>query len=104
MIKINIDKKIKTPKQYSKVWMTRWQLFVMFWLSVFFIADIYFNHCEHLETLCITLVTSIIATVVPFFAKSYFETKQEKLNELQEKQLGNEVFSDMTFSNENDCC
>lgn len=68
-------------KQYSKDWMTRWQYFTMFWLSVFFVADIYFNHCEHLEALCITLVTSIIATIIPYFAKSYFETKeQEKMN------------------------
>lgn len=58
--------------------MTRWQAFVMFWLSVFFIADIYFNHCDHLETLCITLVTSIVATMIPYFAKSYFETKEQK--------------------------
>ena len=72
--------------QYSKQWMNRWQAFVMFWLSVFFVADVYYNHCEHLETLCITLVTSIIATMVPYFAKSYFETKQEKLMELQEKE------------------
>lgn len=73
----------KAKKQYSKQWMTRWQVFVMFWLSVFFSADTYFNHCEHLETLCITLVTSIIATMIPYFMKSYFETKQEKLMESQ---------------------
>lgn len=70
-----------SKKQYSKQWMNRWQYFVMFWLSVFFVADVYFNHCEHLETLCITLVTSIIATMIPYFVKSYFETKQEKLME-----------------------
>lgn len=58
--------------------MTRWQIFVMFWLSVYFAADIYYNHCEHLENLCLTLVGSIIATMIPYFAKSYFETKQEK--------------------------
>lgn len=69
---------VKASKQYSKVWMTRWQAFVMFWLSIFFIADIYFNQCEHLETLCITLVTSIVATMIPYFAKAYFETKEQK--------------------------
>ena len=54
----------------------------MVWLSVFFIADIYFNHCEHLETLCITLVTSIVSTSIGYFCKSYFETKEEKKNEI----------------------
>lgn len=75
--------KRENKKQYSKQWMNRWQYFVMFWLSVFFVADCYFNHCEHLETLCITLVTSIIATMIPYFVKSYFETKQEKIMELK---------------------
>lgn len=75
----------KSKKQYSKQWISRWQYFVMFWLSVFFIADTFFNHCEHLETLCLTLVTSIIATMIPYFAKSYFETKQEKLMEITER-------------------
>lgn len=84
MMKIN---KRQTKIQYSKQWMNRWQYFVMFWLSVFFSADTYFNHCEHLETLCITLVTSIIATMIPYFVKSYFETKQEKLMESQNKYL-----------------
>lgn len=77
----------KSKKQYSKQWISRWQYFVMFWLSIFFITDTFFNHCEHLETLCITLVTSIIATMIPYFAKSYFETKQEKLMEITEKGL-----------------
>lgn len=80
----------KAKKQYSKQWMTRWQVFVMFWLSVFFGADTYFNHCEHLETLCITLVTSIIATMIPYFVKSYFETKQEKLMESQNRDFEEE--------------
>lgn len=80
---MKISSEEKTKKQYSKQWMNRWQYFVMFWLSIFFVADCYFNHCEHLETLCITLVTSIIATMIPYFVKSYFETKQEKLMELR---------------------
>lgn len=81
-MKIILDKELKKPKQYSKQWMSRWQAFCMIWLSAFFIADIWFNHCEHLETLCITLVTSIVGTVIGYFCKSYFETKQEKINEM----------------------
>lgn len=71
----------KIVKQHSKMWIDRWQVFVMFWVSIFNIADIFFNKAEHLLELCITLVTSIVATMIPFFAKSYFETKQEKLME-----------------------
>lgn len=84
MLKLK-KKRNQNKKQYSKVWMTRWQVFVMFWLSVFFVVDIVFNKAANLETLCITLVTSIIATMIPYFAKSYFETKQEKLMEFNEK-------------------
>ena len=91
MFKIQIDKSVKTPKQYSKVWMTRWQVFVMVWLSAFFLADIYFNQCAHLETLCITLVTSVIGTVLGYFTKSYFESKQEKNMEYLQSCNGNLV-------------
>ena len=91
-MKISIDKDIKKPKQYSKIWMTRWQMFIMFWLSIFFISDIYFNKGEHLET----LLTSIIATVIPYFCKSYFETKQQKISDMQEAQLN-------ISSNDTDC-
>ena len=78
MFKIILDKDIKTHKQYSKVWMTRWQVFCMFWLSVFFVADIWLNQCIHLETLCITLVTSVVPTILGYFCKAYLETKEEK--------------------------
>ncbi len=77
----------KTKKQYSKVWMSRWQFFVMFWLSVFFVIDIYYNQGEHLLELCITLVTSIVATLIPYFAKSYFETKEEEKNKMLKEQF-----------------
>ena len=85
MFKISIDKDIKTHKQYSKVWMTRWQVFCMFWLSVFFIADIWLNQCIHLETLCITLVTSVVPTILGYFCKAYLETKEEKRLQYQQQ-------------------
>lgn len=88
-MKVIFDKDLRTPKQYSKQWMSRWSIFTMFWLSVFFIADIYFNQCMHLETLCITLVTSVISTTLGYFCKSFLETKEEKLmqykNEMKEE-------------------
>lgn len=75
-----------SKKQHSKQWIDRWQYFVMFWVSVFNIADIYFNKAEHLLELNITLVTSIVATIVPFLCKSYFETKQQKLMEMMQNE------------------
>lgn len=67
----------------------------MFWLSVYFSADIYYNHCEHLENLCLTLVGSIIATMIPYFAKSYFETKQEKKMQQLDEAVEHEESDDL---------
>ena len=77
--------------------MDRWQYFVMFWLSVFYVTDIIKNDAIHLETLSITLVTSIIAVIVPYFVKSYFGKKQEEIIRLQEK---NDVIKDSNESME----
>ena len=69
----------------------------MFWLSVFYVTDIIKNDAIHLETLSITLVTSIIAVIVPYFVKSYFGKKQEEIVRLQEK---NDVIEDSNESME----
>ena len=90
-------KKNLTKKEYSKDWLNRWQYFVMFWLSVFYVIDIIKNDAIHLETLSITLVTSIIAVIVPYFVKSYFGKKQEEIVRLQEK---NDVIEDSNESME----
>ena len=69
----------------------------MFWLSVFYVTDIIKNDAIHLETLSITLVTSIIAVIIPYFVKSYFGKKQEEIIRLQEK---NDVIEDSNESME----
>jgi len=81
-ISIERDKKQVNKKQYSKVWMTRWQFFVMFWLSVYFIVDIVYYKAININNIVLALVTSVVATVIPYFCKSYFETKEEKANEI----------------------
>lgn len=90
-------KKNLTKKEYSKNWLDRWQYFVMFWLSIFYVIDIIKNDAIHLETLSITLVTSIVAVIVPYFVKSYFGKKQEEIVRLQEK---NDVIEDSNESME----
>ena len=90
-------KKNLTKKEYSKNWLNRWQYFVMFWLSIFYVIDIIKNDAIHLETLSITLVTSIIAVIVPYFVKSYFGKKQE---EIIRKKKKNDVIEDSNESME----
>lgn len=74
-----LRKRLNNEKEYSKIWITSWQYFVMFWCSVYFIADIVFNQAEHSVELCTTLVISIAAIFVPYLAKSYFGKKNEEL-------------------------
>ena len=95
-IVIEKDKKQVNKKQYSKVWMTRWQLFVMFWLSVYFIVDIIYYKGININNIVMALVTSVIATVIPYFAKSYLETKEEKTNEIY---LNNKTYLEETLNN-----
>ena len=74
-----LRKRLSNEKEYSKIWITSWQYFVMFWCSVYFIADIVFNQAEHSVELCTTLVISIAAIFVPYLAKSYFGKRNEEL-------------------------
>lgn len=85
---LKLVKKRITQKEYSKIWMSNWQSFVMFWCSVFFVADIYFNKAEHCVELCICLVTSIAAIFIPYLAKSYFGKKQEENNKIYSELKG----------------
>lgn len=87
MIKIDIDKNAKTPKQYSKVWMSRLQLFSMFWISVYFIVDIIFNKGANVNNIVVLLVTSVIGSCIPYMCKSFFETKADKQLELEKYKL-----------------
>lgn len=100
-ISIERDKKQINKKQYSKVWMTRWQFFTMFWLSVYFIVDIIYYKAININNIIIALVTSIVATVIPYFAKSYFETKEEKANEiyLNNKQQLEDAMNNLSNNN-----
>ena len=74
-----IKKIWNNEKEYSKIWITSWQNFVMLWCSIFFIADIVYNHAEHSVELCTTLVVSIAAIFIPYLAKSYFSKRNEEL-------------------------
>ena len=100
-MKINIElgKKQENKKQYSKTWMTNWQRFVMFWLSIYFVVDIIYYKAININNIVLALVTSIVATVIPYFCKSYFETKEEKTNEIY---LNNKRQLEDALSNNND--
>lgn len=90
-LNIEIDKELKTQKQYSKVWMTRWQIFCMFWISVYLGVDIIYNNGGNVNNIVVLLVSSIIASLIPYFAKSYLETKEDKKMQLEQLKLQNQL-------------
>ena len=96
-----LKKKRQTTKEYSKKWMNTWQYFVMFWCSVFFIMDIYFNQAEHCVELCVCLVTSVAATFVVYLPKAYFGKRNEENNKLYAEEflpnIPNECISEDDF-------
>lgn len=67
------------------------------WVSIILIIaliDIQFSYLlcylgktEAAITLSVTIVTEIVGVMTGYFAKSYFETKQEKLQEYKEKRF-----------------
>lgn len=87
---------LMNEKEYSKKWMDTWQFFVMFWCSIFFITDIFFNQAEHCVELCICLVTSVAATFVVYLPKAYFGKRNEEENKIIQQGLENEAL-DLEF-------
>lgn len=92
-MKVTIDKEVKTPKQYSKVWMTRWQVFCMIWISIYCGVDVIYNKGENVNNIVVLLISSIIASLIPYFAKSFLETKEDKKMQLENLKLQNSTFN-----------
>lgn len=86
-VNIELDKEIKTPKQYSKVWMTRWQFFSMFNIELYIIADIIYNRAININNVVIALISGVIVSLIPYFAKSFLETKEDKKIQLEREKL-----------------
>ena len=92
-MKVTIDKDIKTPTQYSKRWMTRWQVFCMIWISIYCGVDVIYNKGENVNNIVVLLISSIIASLIPYFAKSFLETKEDKKMQLENLKLQNSTYS-----------
>ena len=108
-MRISIDKDVKTPKQYSKVWMTRHQILAWFWISVYLGVDIIYNKGSNVNNIVVLLVSSIIASLIPYFAKSYLETKEDKKMQLEQlkymnsqNSYGYNTYNGSTMNNYND--
>lgn len=74
--------------EYSKVWITLWQLFCMFWISVYLISDIKQNQGLNSETIVQSLIVSIVAIFIPYLAKAFLGKMKEEETRLKEMELG----------------
>lgn len=79
-------KKNKPKKTFTKKWVEILLTIALIDIQLTYILS-FFNK-EIAETLAITIVTEIIGVSLGYFMKSYFETKEEKKNQLEEERLG----------------
>lgn len=80
-----MKKKQKSLKNtFTKIWMNRLLWFCCLWISASYLLAA-FGYSEIAETLSQTACTVIIGTVIPYFLKSFFETREEKKNELNSR-------------------
>lgn len=98
-MKIQIDKGVKTPRQYSKIWLTRHQCLAWLWISIYLGVDIIYNKGANVNNIVVLLISSIIASLIPYFIKSYFETKEEKKCEIEHLKIENDIMKDMNIDN-----
>lgn len=77
------NRKNSTKQTFTKLWMNRLLWFCCIWITFSYIlASI--GYTEIAESLSQTACATIIGTMIPYFLKSFFETKEEKKNELDQ--------------------
>lgn len=95
------DKQIHT---FTKKWVSRLLWFGCIWISWSYILAS-FDRVSIAEALSETVAKVIIATILGYLLKAFFETYSEKKNKLKEKELLNSVVEevdDVVFNNEED--
>lgn len=92
------DKNILT---FTKKWVNRLMWFGCIWITWSYILAT-FNKVSIAEALSETVAKVIIATILGYMCKAFFETYSEKKNELKEKELELELDKDEDGIYEND--
>lgn len=71
--------------EYSKLWITLWQLFCMVWISIYLISDIKQNKGLNSEQVVLSLIASIVAVFIPYLIKAFLGKLNEEKTRLIEK-------------------
>lgn len=77
--------------EYSKLWITLWQLFCMVWISIYLISDIKQNKGLNSEQVVLSLIASIVAVFIPYLIKAFLGKLNEEKTRLIEKGLDNGI-------------
>lgn len=84
------DKQIHT---FTKKWVSRLLWFGCIWISWSYVLAS-FDKVSIAEALSETVAKVIIATILGYLLKAFFETYSEKKNELREKELLNDIYEE----------
>lgn len=90
------DKNILT---FTKKWVNRLMWFGCIWITWSYILAT-FNKVSIAEALSETVAKVIIATILGYMCKAFFETYSEKKNELKEKELELDKDEDGIYEND----
>lgn len=77
--------------EYSKLWVTLWQLFCMIWISIYLISDIKQNRGLNSEQVVLSLIASIVAVFIPYLVKAFLGKLNEEKTRLIEKGLDGNI-------------
>lgn len=77
--------------EYSKLWITLWQLFCMIWISIYLISDIKQNSGLNSEQVVLSLIASIVAVFIPYLVKAFLGKLNEEKTRLIEKELDGNI-------------
>lgn len=92
------NRKTTLKNTFTKIWMNRLLWFCIIWISASYLLAA-FGYSEIAETLSQTACTVIIGTVIPYFVKSFFETKEEKKNEIEISKVRDDIQSNLSDLN-----
>jgi hypothetical protein len=78
---------------FTKKWVSRLLWFGCIWISWSYVLAS-FDRVSIAEALSETVAKVIIATILGYLLKAFFETYSEKKNELREKELLNDIYEE----------
>lgn len=77
---------VKQKNTFTKLWMNRLLWFCCIWITCSYLLASR-GFVEIAETLSQTACATIIGTMIPYLLKSFFETREEKKNEIDQMKI-----------------